>query len=120
MDLEQRTYLDMEKKFSVGVLIATDFLIEKSNYNRFSMSLIQAKYDYLLRTKMVDFYLGHTSTKNAPWFVIPADDKQYAHQLIGKIILEKLKSMKPAFPPTGKKEKVLMREAKAQLVIESK
>lgn len=58
MDLEQRTYSDMEKKYSVGVLSATDFLIEKNNYNRVSMSLIQAKYDYLLRTKMVDFYLG--------------------------------------------------------------
>jgi outer membrane protein len=58
MELEQRTYTDMEKKYSVGVLSATDFLIEKNNYNRVSMSLIQAKYDYLLRTKMVDFYLG--------------------------------------------------------------
>jgi outer membrane protein len=58
MDLEQRTYSDMEKKYSVGVLSATDFLIEKNNYNRVSISLIQAKYDYLLRTKMVDFYLG--------------------------------------------------------------
>ena len=64
--------------------------------------------------------LNHTSTKIAPWFVIPADDKQYAHQLIGKIILEKLKSMKPAFPPIDKKEKALMKEAKAQLMKENK
>ncbi len=64
--------------------------------------------------------LKHTSTKIAPWFVIPADDKQYAHNLIGKIILEKLKSMKPAFPPTDKKEKALMMEAKAQLIKENK
>lgn len=58
MELEQRTYSDMEKKYSVGILSTTDFLIEKNNYNRVSMSLIQAKYDYLLRTKLVDFYLG--------------------------------------------------------------
>ncbi|MES2517399.1 MAG: TolC family protein [Bacteroidota bacterium] len=58
MELERRTYTDMEKKYSVGVLSATDFVIEKNNYNRVSMSLIQAKYDYVLRTKMVDFYLG--------------------------------------------------------------
>jgi polyphosphate kinase 2 (PPK2 family) len=64
--------------------------------------------------------LNHTSTKNAPWFVIPADDKEYAHRLIGKIILEKLKSMKPVFPPTDKKEKALMMEAKAQLIKENK
>jgi PPK2 family polyphosphate:nucleotide phosphotransferase len=64
--------------------------------------------------------LNHTSTKIAPWFVIPADDKRYAHHLIGKIILEKLKSMKPVFPPTDKKEKALMLEAKAQLIKENK
>lgn len=64
--------------------------------------------------------LNHTSTKIAPWYIIPADDKQYAHKLIGKIILEKLKSMKPDFPPIDKKEKALMLEAKAKLIKENK
>jgi PPK2 family polyphosphate:nucleotide phosphotransferase len=64
--------------------------------------------------------MNHTSTKNATWYVIPADDKQYAHQLIGKIILEKLKSMKPSFPPIDKEEKALMMKAKAQLIKENK
>ena len=64
--------------------------------------------------------LNHTSTKIAPWFVIPADDKQFAQHLISKIILKKLKSMKPTFPPTDKKEKALMMEAKAQLIKENK
>ena len=64
--------------------------------------------------------LNHTSTKTAPWYIIPADDKQYAHKLVGKIILEKLKSMKPAFPPINKKEKALMLEAKAKLIKENK
>jgi PPK2 family polyphosphate:nucleotide phosphotransferase len=64
--------------------------------------------------------LNHTSTKIAPWFVIPADDKSYAHHLIGKIILEKLKSMKPTFPPISKEEKALMMEAKAKLIKENK
>ncbi len=58
MLLEKRTYTDMEKKYTVGALDATSFLIEKNNYNKVSMSLIQAKYDYVLKTKMVNFYLG--------------------------------------------------------------
>jgi PPK2 family polyphosphate:nucleotide phosphotransferase len=64
--------------------------------------------------------LNHTSTKIAPWYVVPADDKYYAHHLIGKIILEKLKSMKPIFPPIGKEEKALMMEAKEKLIKENK
>ena len=64
--------------------------------------------------------LNHTSTKIAPWFVIPADDKQYAHQLIGKVILEKLKSMKLTFPPVDKQQKALMLEVKTRLIKENK
>lgn len=37
--------------------------------------------------------IEHSSTKDAPWFVIPADDKKLAHLLIGKIILKKLTHM---------------------------
>ena len=58
MELEKRTYSDMEKKFNVGAMGVTDFLIEKNNYNKAEMLLIQAKYDYVLKAKMVDFYLG--------------------------------------------------------------
>ena len=34
--------------------------------------------------------LNHTSTEKAPWFVIPADDKELARYLVGKIILAEL------------------------------
>lgn len=64
MDLEKRTYSDMEKKYNAGAINATDFLIEKNNFTKVSMSLIQAKYDYVLKTKMVDFYLGKPLTFN--------------------------------------------------------
>ena len=59
--------------------------------------------------------LKHTSTKTAPWYIIPADDKLYTHLLIGRIILEKLKTMNPSFPPIDKKEKELMKRAKNKL-----
>jgi outer membrane protein len=62
MELEERTYTDMEKKYTVGAMDATDFLIEKNNYIKASMSLIQAKYDYVLKAKMVDFYIGKPLT----------------------------------------------------------
>ena len=64
MELEKRTYSEMATKYSVGTVDATDFLVEKNNYNRVSMSLIQAKYNYVLTTKMVDFYLGKPLTDN--------------------------------------------------------
>jgi len=63
-DLEKRTYSDMGKKYALGLLSPTDYLIEKNNYSRVALSLVQAKYDYVLKVKMVDFYLGKTMTLN--------------------------------------------------------
>jgi PPK2 family polyphosphate:nucleotide phosphotransferase len=56
-----------------------------------------------------------TSTKIAPWYVVPADDKLYAHLLISKIVLEELKKMNPVFPEVDKKEKELMKKSKLAL-----
>jgi len=64
MELEKRTYTDMETKFSVGAIGATEFLVEKNNYNKVALLLIQAKYDYVLKAKMVDFYLGKPMISN--------------------------------------------------------
>jgi PPK2 family polyphosphate:nucleotide phosphotransferase len=59
--------------------------------------------------------LKNTSTKNSPWYVIPADNKLSAHLIISKIILKKFKSMNPVFPPINIEEKELMSKAKKQL-----
>ncbi|MDP4267383.1 MAG: TolC family protein [Bacteroidota bacterium] len=64
MELEKRTYDDLEKKFLVGALDATTFLIEKNNYEKVSMALLQAKYDYVLKVKIVDFYMNKPLTFN--------------------------------------------------------
>ncbi len=64
--------------------------------------------------------LKHTSTKIAPWYIIPADDKLHAHELIGGIILEKLKQMNPSFPPIDKAEEALLKQAKEKLTIGNK
>lgn len=55
---EERSYKDMERKFNLGMVSATDFLIEKNNYNKTLQSLVQAKYTYIFKSKIVDFYLG--------------------------------------------------------------
>ncbi|MFI5148142.1 MAG: TolC family protein [Bacteroidia bacterium] len=55
---EERTYVDMEKKLNAGIANMTDFLIEKSNYNKARISRLVSKYDYAYKTKVVDFYLG--------------------------------------------------------------
>jgi PPK2 family polyphosphate:nucleotide phosphotransferase len=42
--------------------------------------------------------LSATSTEDSPWFVVPADDKLNARLIVSGIVVEKLKSLKLAYP----------------------
>jgi PPK2 family polyphosphate:nucleotide phosphotransferase len=46
--------------------------------------------------------LGATSTEHAPWFAVPADDKENARLIISQIVLDTLKSLKMSYPETSK------------------
>lgn len=45
-----------EARLNAGALNAADYNIAKNNVDRARASLIQAKYDYIFRTKILDFY----------------------------------------------------------------
>ncbi len=42
--------------------------------------------------------LGATSTADAPWYVVPADDKENARLIVSQIILDTLEALKMAYP----------------------
>lgn len=42
--------------------------------------------------------INKTSTKHAPWFVVPADHKWYMRYVVSEIILSTLKEMDPHYP----------------------
>jgi outer membrane protein len=52
------SYKNMERKYNVGMSTATDYLIEKNNYFQAQSNGIQSKYDYIFKTKILDFYQG--------------------------------------------------------------
>jgi polyphosphate kinase 2 (PPK2 family) len=55
--------------------------------------------------KAYETCLSSTSTTNAPWYVIPADDKENAHLIISQIILDTLKGFKMTYPHSDSKRK---------------
>ncbi len=63
--------------------------------------------------------LSATSTKAAPWYVVPADDKPNARLIVSRIILEALGEMALAYPrsPTQRRELLAIRR---QLANESR
>ena len=54
--------------------------------------------------------IANTTTKDAPWFIIPADEKWYTHYLVGKIICKELKKLNLSYPklPGSDKEALLI------------
>jgi hypothetical protein len=52
--------------------------------------------------------LSATSTKEAPWYVVPADDKKNARLFVSQIILDAIDSLKLAYPRvTGEQKREL-------------
>ncbi len=45
-------------RFENGVINSPEYLIAKNNVDRVNANLITAKYEYLLRSKILDFYMG--------------------------------------------------------------
>ena len=53
--------------------------------------------------------LSATSTEHAPWYVVPADDKQNARLIISRVVLDTLKSLNLKYPKSTKdREKELL------------
>ena len=49
--------------------------------------------------------LGATSTRDAPWYVVPADDKNNARLIVSEIILDTLEGLDMTYPKTDAKRR---------------
>ena len=49
--------------------------------------------------------LSATSTHHAPWYVVPADDKEDARLIVSQILLDALKGLKMSYPRTTAKHR---------------
>ncbi|HET9112296.1 MAG TPA: ADP-polyphosphate phosphotransferase [Burkholderiales bacterium] len=59
--------------------------------------------------------LSETSTDNAPWYAIPADDKQNARLIVAQVILETMRGLNLQYPSIGAKKTAELQEIRAAL-----
>ncbi|HEV2100182.1 MAG TPA: polyphosphate kinase 2 family protein, partial [Stellaceae bacterium] len=45
--------------------------------------------------------LTATSTRHAPWYVVPADDKENARLIVSQIVVDTLESLNMTYPRTS-------------------
>lgn len=61
-----------------------------------------------------------TSTKDSPWYVVPADDKDNTRLIISKVIVETLEDLKMDYPKLDDAKRKELAEVRKRLVGESK
>jgi PPK2 family polyphosphate:nucleotide phosphotransferase len=59
--------------------------------------------------------LSNTSTKHAPWFIIPADNKWFTRLAIAELIVDGLESLDLAFPKLSKAQLAALAKARKRL-----
>jgi PPK2 family polyphosphate:nucleotide phosphotransferase len=68
--------------------------------------------DYM---KAYEKCLGATSTNEAPWYVVPADDKENTRLIVSRIVVETLAALKMSYPKTGAKRRRELQVIRGQL-----
>ena len=59
--------------------------------------------------------LSATSTRDAPWYVVPADDKENARLIISKIVLDTLENLGMSYPKTTDERRQELLKIRKQL-----
>jgi len=85
------------------------------NWKISSADIEERKYwdDYM---KAYEACLTATSRAQAPWYVVPADDKENAHLIISQTIVETLKSLKMSYPLADAKRKKELLQIRKRLI----
>lgn len=57
----KESFRSAEIRFNLGTIVSTEYLITKNNYDRARLNLTQTWYEYIFRTRILDFYQGKLS-----------------------------------------------------------
>jgi PPK2 family polyphosphate:nucleotide phosphotransferase len=70
---------------------------------KFSLADIQERKFWEQYMQAYEACLSETSSKFAPWYVVPADNKENARLIVSRIILDTFKTLKLSYPKTDSK-----------------
>jgi hypothetical protein len=59
--------------------------------------------------------LNATSSRDAPWYVVPADDKRNAHLIVSQVLLETFETLDLEYPQTGRRRRRELLRLRSQL-----
>jgi len=62
VEAQQAAFRNAEKRFELGAINTYDYILAKNQYDNSEIRAIIAKYDYIFKMKILDFYLGRPLT----------------------------------------------------------
>jgi PPK2 family polyphosphate:nucleotide phosphotransferase len=113
VDLERHLYRNGTRTLKVFLHLSKEeqrrrFLerIDEPEKNwKFSLSDVQERKYWKQYMRAYEACLSATSTRHAPWYVVPADDKENARLIVSQIVLDVLIGLKMAYPRTTAKRR---------------
>ena len=82
---------------------------------KFSLADIEERKFWKQYMKAYEKCLKATSSKDTPWYVVPADDKQNARLIVSRIVLDTLEGLKMSYPKTSQTRRDEFLSIRAQL-----
>ena len=82
---------------------------------KFSRADIEERKFWKQYMKAYEECLSATSTNDAPWYVVPADDKENARLIVSQIILDTLEGLKMTYPKETAKRRRQLQSIRKQL-----
>ena len=82
---------------------------------KFSFADIHERKYWKHYMKAYEECLHATSTHHAPWYVVPADDKENARLIVSQIVLDTFDDLKMAYPKTTPKRRRELESIRKQL-----
>ena len=81
--------------------LAQRILNKKKNW-KFSMADINERRYWDRYQELYSEMISATSTEEAPWYIVPADNKWYTRYVVSQIVIRALKDIAPKFPEMSK------------------
>jgi len=82
---------------------------------KFNFADIREREHWPAYTDAYERCIGATSTRRAPWYIVPADDKQNARLIVAKVVADTLEKLDMRYPEIGAPLRRSLRSARKAL-----
>ena len=123
VDLESHLYRNGTRTIKVFLHLSKgeqrrrflDRIDEPDKNWKFSLADIHERKHWHEYMKAYEDCLNATSSHHAPWYIVPADDKENARFIVSQIVLDALNELKMAYPKTTAKRRRELKSIRKKL-----